>query len=135
MVYPFNTHMKIEIPNLTAFDEAALGEAFAALEQQARAAAATLNDEAAVEAFKLQWLGRKQGLLKEVSDRWQKSAPAEAKKLVGMRFNALKPSLKSCSTPRWERDRPMQRSRPRLSTLRCPVRGGSPAPSIRLRAH
>jgi phenylalanyl-tRNA synthetase alpha chain len=82
--------MKIEIPNLTAFDEAALGEAFAALEQQARAAAATLNDEAAVEAFKLQWLGRKQGLLKEVSDRWQKAAPAEAKKLVGVRFNALK---------------------------------------------
>ena len=72
------------------FDEAALDHAFAQLERQAREAAAALDGEAAVEAFKLQWLGRKQGRLKEVSDRWQKAAPAEAKKLVGVRFNALK---------------------------------------------
>ena len=57
------THMNIEIPNLTAFDEAALDSAFAQLERQARAAAAALDDEAAVDGFKLQWLGRKQGLL------------------------------------------------------------------------
>ncbi len=47
------------IPNLTAFDEAALDQAFAALEAQARASAAALD----AEAFRLQWLGRKQGLL------------------------------------------------------------------------
>jgi len=58
--------MNIEIPNLDAFDESALDRAFAQLEQQARAAAATVDGEAAVEAFKLQWLGRKQGLLNEV---------------------------------------------------------------------
>ena len=84
------THMNIEIPNLTAFDEAALESAFAQLERQARAAAAALDGEAAVDGFKLQWLGRKQGLLKEVSDRWLKAAPVEAKKLLGVRFNALK---------------------------------------------
>jgi len=82
--------MNEEILNLTAFDEAALDGAFAQLERQAREAAAALDGEEAVEAFRLEWLGRKQGLLKEVSGRWQKSAPAEAKKLVGMRFNALK---------------------------------------------
>ena len=43
-----------------------------------------------MEAFKLQWLGRKQGRLNEVSGRWLKAAPAEAKKALGMRFNALK---------------------------------------------
>jgi phenylalanyl-tRNA synthetase alpha chain len=79
-----------EIPNLTAFDEAALDKAFAALENRARDAAAALNGEEAVEAFRLHWLGRKQGLLKDVSDRWLKSAPADAKKRLGMRFNALK---------------------------------------------
>ncbi|MDE3187351.1 MAG: phenylalanine--tRNA ligase subunit alpha, partial [Acidobacteriota bacterium] len=77
------------IPNLTAFDEAALDHAFAALERQARAAAALSGPEA-VEAFRLEWLGRKQGRLNDVSSRWLKAAPPEAKKSLGQRFNALK---------------------------------------------
>ena len=71
------------IPNLTAFDEAALDKAFAALEQQARADAAALEGEEAQEAFRLEWLGRKQGRLNEVSGRWLKAAPPEAKKALG----------------------------------------------------
>ena len=82
--------MNEEIPNLTAFDEAALDAAFGALERQARKAAAALDGEEAVEAFRLQWLGRKQGRLNEISGRWLKAAPAEAKKALGLRFNALK---------------------------------------------
>jgi phenylalanyl-tRNA synthetase alpha chain len=84
------THMNEEIPNLTAFDEAALDRAFAALEKQAGDDAATLDGPEAVEAFRLRWLGRKQGLLNEVSSRWLKAAPAEAKKPVGERFKTLK---------------------------------------------
>ena len=79
-----------EIPNLTAFDEAALDQAFAAVEAEARAAASTLTEESSVEAFRLQWLGRKQGRLTEISARWLKSAPSQAKKSLGLRFNALK---------------------------------------------
>jgi phenylalanyl-tRNA synthetase alpha chain len=82
--------MNEEIPNLDAFDEPALDRAFAQLERQARAAAAALDNEAAVEAFRLEWLGRKQGRLNEVSGRWLKAAPPEAKKALGVRFNALK---------------------------------------------
>jgi phenylalanyl-tRNA synthetase alpha chain len=82
--------MNDEIPNLTAFDDAALDHAFAALEQQARADGASLSTGADVESFRLQWLGRKQGLLNEVSSRWLKSAPPEAKKALGVRFNAFK---------------------------------------------
>jgi len=82
--------MNEEIPNLTAFDEAALDQAFARLERQAREAAALLSGEQAVEAFRLQWLGRKQGRLNEVSGRWLKTAPAEARRALGLRFNALK---------------------------------------------
>ena len=78
------------IPNLPEFNDAALDQAFAALEAQARQAAAALNSESAVEAFKLEWLGRKQGRLNEISGRWLKAAPAEAKKALGVRFNALK---------------------------------------------
>ena len=81
------------IPNLSAFDDAALDQAFAALERQAREDAAVLDNPDAVEAFKLKWLGRKQGLLNEVSSRWLKAAPATAKKALGLRFNALKATV------------------------------------------
>jgi phenylalanyl-tRNA synthetase alpha chain len=84
-----------EIPNLTAFDEASLDKAFAALEQQARAGASALSGEEAVEAYRLHWLGRKQGRLNEVSGRWLKAAPPEAKKALGQRFNALKELVES----------------------------------------
>ena len=79
-----------EIPNLTAFDDDSLDRAFATVEAQARAASAVLTGEADVEAFRLQWLGRKQGRLTEISSRWLKAAPPEAKKALGLRFNALK---------------------------------------------
>jgi len=78
------------IPNLMAFDEAALDQAFAVLRKQAGEAAAALGSPDAVEAFRLQWLGRKQGRLNDVSGRWLKAAPAEAKKAIGQRFNELK---------------------------------------------
>jgi phenylalanyl-tRNA synthetase alpha chain len=78
------------IPNLTAFDDDSLDKAFAVLEKQAQAAAADLEDNAAGEAFRLEWLGRKQGRLNEISARWLKAAPPEAKKALGLRFNALK---------------------------------------------
>ncbi len=81
------------IPDLTAFDDESLNQAFAALEQQAREAAAKINSEEDVEAFKLVWLGRKQGRLTEVSARWLKAAPAAAKKALGVRFNALKAAV------------------------------------------
>src|ERR1017187_6212546 len=79
-----------EIPNLTAFDAASLDEAFGALERQARGDADALNGEAAVEPYRLHWLGRKQGRLNEVSGRWLKAAPPEDKKALGLRFNKLK---------------------------------------------
>jgi len=78
------------IPNLPDFNDAALEGAFSALEQQARDEAAPVSGPDAVEAYRLRWLGRKQGRLNEVSSRWLKAAPAEAKKALGVRFNALK---------------------------------------------
>ena len=78
------------IPNLTAFDEAALDQAFATLEKQAAEDAAALGSPEAVEAFRLRWLGRKQGRLNDISSRWLKAAPAAAKKPVGERFKKLK---------------------------------------------
>ncbi|MDR3793294.1 MAG: phenylalanine--tRNA ligase subunit alpha [Terracidiphilus sp.] len=81
------------IPNLTAFDEASIEQAFVALTEQARQAAEAIEGEAGVEAFRLEWLGRKQGRLNEVSGQWLKAAPAEAKKSLGQRFNELKKTV------------------------------------------
>jgi phenylalanyl-tRNA synthetase alpha chain len=82
--------MNEEIPNLNAFDDASLDAKFVYLENLARADATLISNEAEIEAYRLKWLGRKQGLLNEVSSRWLKSAPAEAKRALGVRFNALK---------------------------------------------
>ena len=78
------------IPNLPDYSDAALDQAFSALEKQVRDEAAALSAPEAVEAFRLRWLGRKQGRLNEVSARWLKAAPPEAKKSLGQRFNAFK---------------------------------------------
>jgi phenylalanyl-tRNA synthetase alpha chain len=84
-----------EIPDLTAFDEQSLDKAFGALEQQARQDAAALDSPEAIEVFRLRWTGRKQGRLNEVSGRWLKAAPPEAKKSVGERFKKLKELIDS----------------------------------------
>jgi phenylalanyl-tRNA synthetase alpha chain len=87
--------MNEDIPNLSSFDDDSLDLAFAALETGARDAAAAIDGPEAIEAFRLDWLGRKQGRLNEVSGRWLKAAPPEAKKSLGQRFNALKATVES----------------------------------------
>jgi phenylalanyl-tRNA synthetase alpha chain len=72
-----------------------IDQSFAQLEAEARQAAAGLDSPEAVESFRLQWLGRKQGRLKLLSEAWLKSAPVEQKRELGQRFNALKTLVES----------------------------------------
>jgi phenylalanyl-tRNA synthetase alpha chain len=81
------------IPQLPSFDEPALDAAFATLAEEVRAGSSWLTTAEAQENFRLHWLGRKQGRLKLISDAWLKSAPAEARKPLGMRFNQLKQQI------------------------------------------
>src|ERR1700756_4233179 len=78
---------------LTDFSPTSLDAAFAAVEAEARAQLAAPDFDA--EAFRLAWLGRKQGRLKAISDAWLKAAPAESKRLIGQRFNALKETIEA----------------------------------------
>jgi len=78
------------IPPLKGWSEAELDAAFAAVAREVDASAGKLAAPDAVEQFRLQWLGRKQGRLKAISDAWLKAAPPEAKKQIGQRFNTLK---------------------------------------------
>jgi len=83
--------MSDAIPQLAAYDEPALDSAFATLAEEVRTSAS----EQDLESFRLHWLGRKQGRLKLVSDAWLKSAPPEARKPLGIRFNQLKQQIES----------------------------------------
>ena len=78
---------------LSAYDNASLDAAFAILAKEVRTSAASLSTPEARENFRLHWLGRKQGRLKLISDAWLKSAPAEARKPLGIRFNQLKEQI------------------------------------------
>src|SRR5579875_1926467 len=78
---------------LTDFSPTALDAAFAAVEAEARAQMAAPDFDA--KQFRLAWLGRKQGRLKAISDAWLKAAPADAKRLIGQRFNALKETIEA----------------------------------------
>jgi phenylalanyl-tRNA synthetase alpha chain len=82
--------MNEAIPQLPDYDESSLDAAFATLADEVRSETASLTD---VEGFRLHWLGRKQGRLKVIGDAWLKSAPAEARKPLGMRFNQLKQQI------------------------------------------
>jgi phenylalanyl-tRNA synthetase alpha chain len=84
--------MNDSIPPLSSYDDSSLDTAFATLADEVRAETTASVDP---EAFRLRWLGRKQGRLKLVSDAWLKSAPPEARKPLGMRFNELKQRIEA----------------------------------------
>src|ERR1700730_5833066 len=84
--------MNEAIPHLQTFDHPSLDAAFSTLAEEVRSETASLQN---VEAFRLRWLGRKQGRLKLISEAWLKSAPAEARKPLGIRLNQLKEQIEA----------------------------------------
>ena len=87
--------MNEAIPELLSFDDAPLDAAFDILAKEARAEAYAITTPVAQEAFRVHWLGRKQGRLKLISEAWIKSAPPEGKRALGIRFNRLKQHVES----------------------------------------
>src|SRR6185437_8037859 len=87
--------MNDAIPQLLTYDDAALDSAFTAVADEVRSGTSSLETADAQEAFRLHWLGRKQGRLKLISEAWLKSAPAEARKPLGIRFNQLKQQIEA----------------------------------------
>ena len=81
------------VPQLPDFSEASLDAAFSAVLREAQETVRAPAFDA--EGFRVEWLGRKQGRLKAISDAWLKAAPPEAKRLIGQRFNALKEQIEA----------------------------------------
>jgi phenylalanyl-tRNA synthetase alpha chain len=76
----------LNIPQLTDFSEASLRVAFLELQQEFDADAIAIFDD---EQLRLKWVGRKQGKLGLVRAAWLKSAPNDAKRLIGLLYNEL----------------------------------------------
>ena len=80
-------------------DAAALGHLFSQIESRLNEEIAQLREKAsdaeAIEAFRVRWLGRKQGIVRGITDNWLKSAPPELKREVGQRLNALRQNAES----------------------------------------
>jgi len=78
------------VQKLPGYDATTLDNEFGKLHKQVEEEAVMLETEEGREAFRLHWLGRKQGKLKAISDVWLKNAPSDRKGTVGQRFNELK---------------------------------------------
>ena len=76
-------------------DAAGLKELFDRLAQRLSEDIAQLtepgsSEQGSRENLRLRWLGRKQGIVRSVTDNWLRPAPAEFKREVGERLNALR---------------------------------------------
>ncbi len=81
------------IEALKSYDGPSLDQAFSEIHRLVDDGAERLSTKEAGEAFRLYWLGRKQGRLKLISDLWLSNAPVDRKGDVGKRFNVLKAKI------------------------------------------
>jgi phenylalanyl-tRNA synthetase alpha chain len=91
--------MPPEIPELKDYSSASLDNFFSVILAQFDQDAAKAVSVEALEQLRIRWIGRKQGLLTRVGEVL-KGAPAESRREVGQRFNALKSTIE----PRCELD-------------------------------
>ena len=83
----------LELPELhNDYSPSSLERYFAAILEQFEQEAGSVRTAEQVEQLRIRWIGRKQGLLMRVSEVL-KGAPAEARREVGKRFNALKSAI------------------------------------------
>jgi phenylalanyl-tRNA synthetase alpha chain len=63
---------------------------FAELRTRFDLEAAAAQDESSWKLFRDAWLGRKSGVLTQITDNWLKPAPPDVKRMVGQELNALR---------------------------------------------
>ena len=68
---------------------------FAEIRARFDADATAAHDEAAWKQFRDAWLGRKSGVLTQITDNWLKPAPPELKRVVGQELNKLRAHVES----------------------------------------
>ncbi|MHB1936933.1 MAG: phenylalanine--tRNA ligase subunit alpha [Acidobacteriaceae bacterium] len=89
---------KIDIPHLKDYSSLSLDGFFQAIQDSFEQEAAEVQTLDELEDLRIRWVGRKQGLINQVGDVL-KHSPAEARKDVGRRFNALKAEIEPRCDP------------------------------------
>ena len=82
--------MGYKVSKLNDFSPAALDRAIADLLAALESERSAVRDSADAKALRDQWVGRKDGVLAQVNERWLRTAPKEAKREIGRRVNQLK---------------------------------------------
>lgn len=101
-----------------------ISQTFAEFQQQALSAIAAATDAASLEQARIEFLGKKQGKLKDLQSALAK-VPAEQRPEVGRRFNEIKDAV----TKAWE-DRQQQLNRPKVAATAIDVTLPGIRPSI-----
>jgi phenylalanyl-tRNA synthetase alpha chain len=68
---------------------------FAEIRARFDSESAAIHDESAWKTFRDAWLGRKSGVLAQITDNWLKPAPADLKRAVGAGLNELRAHVES----------------------------------------
>ncbi|MGC1619712.1 MAG: phenylalanine--tRNA ligase subunit alpha [Candidatus Acidiferrum sp.] len=74
---------------------AAVAPLFAGVRARFDQESATIHDESAWKSFRDAWLGRKSGVLAQITDNWLKPAPPDLKRAVGAGLNELRAHVES----------------------------------------
>ena len=80
---------------LGATSAAAVAPLFAEIRSRFDTESATIHDESAWKTFRDAWLGRKSGVLAQITDNWLKPAPPDLKRAVGAGLNELRAHVES----------------------------------------
>jgi phenylalanyl-tRNA synthetase alpha chain len=80
---------------LGATTAAAIADHFAEIRSRFDSDSASIHNESAWKTFRDVWLGRKSGILAQITDNWLKPAPPDLKRAVGAGLNDLRAHVES----------------------------------------
>jgi len=80
---------------LGATTAAAIADHFAQIRSRFDTESASIHDESAWKTFRDAWLGRKSGVLAQITDNWLKPSPPDLKRAVGAGLNDLRAHVES----------------------------------------
>ncbi len=83
------------LPDLGATSAAKIADQFAEIRSRFDNESAVVHDEPAWKAFRDSWLGRKSGVLAQITDNWLKPASPDLKRAVGAGLNELRAHVES----------------------------------------
>jgi phenylalanyl-tRNA synthetase alpha chain len=83
------------ISKLTDYSAAALESTASECLRACQKEASAVRDDVELKAFRDRWIGRKNGILKQINDLWLKAAPKEAKRNVGHVVNEVKAAVEN----------------------------------------